>query len=132
MKRFNSLFTVVMLAMSMVVVSSAITSCSKDDDNPPANNPTSSTDGVVGTWSGSDRDEQFTLTFKTDGTGTVIMRYQDSYSGGTQTEMETFSYVMTDKSTGVITVYSEHFSFRIQGNKMYTDFDGYELILQKV
>lgn len=123
MKRLNSLFTVAMLAVSMVVVSLAATSCSNDDDDNNGGGE-SSTNIIVGTWSGLDDEEdtQVTLTFKKDGTGTWVEQFFD------ETDRATFSYKMIDKSTGTITVKwnddgsgieIEHYSFGIDDKEMY-------------
>ncbi|MDE6722189.1 MAG: hypothetical protein K2J84_08610 [Bacteroidaceae bacterium] len=139
MKRLNSLFTVAMLAVSMVVVSLAATSCSNDDDNNNGGGESS----ILGTWSGRNDESLNTLTFKKDGTGTWVSQDYDSF-WGTETETGTFSYEMIDESTGTFTIklyYSdseleiEHYNFRIEGKKMYVhplDW-GYsaELILHK-
>lgn len=136
MKRFNSLFTVVMLAMSMVVVSSAITSCSKDDENPPANsnnNDDNTANSIVGTWTGSDMGAQISLTFKADGTGIAVEQF------GGNSDVRKFSYVMINKSSGVITIveedkgeyYTEKCNFTIEGKKMFTDYGHLDLALQK-
>ncbi|MDE5999343.1 MAG: hypothetical protein K2H04_04625, partial [Bacteroidaceae bacterium] len=95
MKRLNSLFTVAMLAVSMVVVSLAATSCSNDDDNNNGGGESS----ILGTWSGRNGESLNTLTFKKDGTGTWVSQDYDSF-WGTETETGTFSYEMIDESTG--------------------------------
>lgn len=137
MKRLNSLFTVAMLAVSMVVVSLAATSCSNDDDDNNGGGE-SSTNIIVGTWSGlDDWGDRMTLTFKKDGTGTYNMIVESDTDNGT------FSYEMLDKSTGMITVkYYDSFSgaaierygFRIEGTKMYVndyDDEDFQWILTK-
>lgn len=121
-----------MLTFLMVtMLSVAITSCGDDEDV------------VVGTWSGKDGKYDLSLTFKSDGSGTYISRYNDSYSG-LQTENGTFTYVMEDDNKGMINVryydsYSgyefETFFFVIEGKTMslYEDYyyDDLEWVLTK-
>ena len=94
-----------MLAILMVtMLSVGITACSSDDDDDKA---------VVGTWSGQDGRDYLTLTFKSDGTGTYISRYYDSYSG-METDSGTFTYVMEGDNKGMINI------------RFYDSYYGYE------
>ena len=126
MKRLSYLFTVAVLAVSVVVVSLATTSCSKDDDNNGGGNgggESPITNSVSGTWSGSGQwGDKHVLTFRNDGTGAWVV-----YFNGRVEESESFSYTMAGNSAGVITVkvddsYSGvalvHHQFKIEGKKM--------------
>ena len=122
-----------MLAILMVtMLSVGLAACGDDDDNP-----------VVGTWSGQQSRHNLTLTFKSDGTGTFISRYNDSYSG-METSSGNFTYVMEVNNKGIINIrlydsYSgygyETIFFVIEGKTMslYDDYyyDDLEWVLTK-
>ncbi len=97
----------------LVGVSFGFVSCSDDDDDT----------GIVGTWSELDGDELITITFKSDGTGTITEKW---HSG-------TFTYKMTDKRSGTMTVKEEGsysgysyyvYTFRIEGDTLYVYEEG--------
>ena len=123
-----------MLAIIMVtMLSVGLTACGSDDDD----------NTVVGTWSGQQGRNNLTLTFKSDGTGTFISRYNDSYSG-METSSGNFTYVMDGNNKGIINIrlydsYSgyghETIFFVIESNTMslYEDYyyDDLEFVLTK-
>lgn len=121
--------------MMVALLSVTFVACSDDDDD----DDSSSGSSVVGTWSGSwsysDESETITLTFKSNGTGTYVDVYKDSY--GTEKETGTFTYKMEGQSKGIITLkYYDSYSysgyvtdylyFEIKGKKMYLYEDGYD------
>lgn len=92
-----------MLAIIMVtMLSVGLTACGSDDDDNP----------VVGTWSGQQGRNNLTLTFKSDGIGTFISRYNDSYSG-METSSGNFTYVMEGNNKGIINI------------RLYDSYSGY-------
>lgn len=124
-----------MLVMMMVaMLSVGFAACGDDDDDDPS---------VVGTWSGRDGKDQLTLTFSSNGTGTYIARYNDSYSG-METETGSFTYTMEGSSKGIIILkyYDSYYGneteilyFVIEGKTMslYEDdyYDDLEFVLTK-
>ena len=134
MKKKNFLWS--MLAIMMVaMLGVGFVACGGDDGD--------NSKGVVGTWSGQEGKRYLTLTFKGDGTGTYISRYNDSYSG-METETGTFTYIMEGDNKGIINIreydsYSgygyETVYFVIEGKTMslYDDYyyDDLEWILIK-
>ncbi|MBR1687924.1 MAG: hypothetical protein IJ710_05235 [Prevotella sp.] len=135
MKKKSILWSVLAIMMA-ALVSVGTTSCGSDDDDNGggANN-------AVGTWYGTsssyDEDSELTLTFNADGTGTYVAVYFDSYSD--DTDRGTFTYKMTNKDSGVITVrledsydyYTANVPFNINDNTMSVSFDGEHYILRK-
>ena len=114
-----------MLAVMMVAaVSFLVASCSKDNNS--GGGGTSST--VIGTWKGYDDEDELTLKFNVDGTGTSTYKEYSSYYGYSIETCE-FTYTMEDKTHGTMVVknYSytygqyhyESFTFEIEGSKMY-------------
>lgn len=84
-----------LLAIMMVAVLSvgfaACGSSSSDDDS-----------GVVGTWEGAVSGGQLTLQVNAGGNGTWIMIEAGSY--GTETHSGSFTYSMTDATSGIVVV----------------------------
>ena len=68
---------------------------------------------VIGTWSGQEHNDYLTLSFRSDGTGTYISRYNDSYSG-METESGNFNYIMEGDNKGIVSV------------RLYDSYSGYE------
>ena len=105
MKRniFWSMLTIFMVTALCV----GFASCGDDDDS------SSNSTRVVGSWSVQEGKRSLTLTFKNNGTGTAVSEYYDSYSG-TETDTETFNYVMEGEKKGKIFI------------KLYDSYSGIE------
>lgn len=89
-KFFWSMLTIFMVTLLCV----GFTSCGDDDDD--------DTNIAVGTWVTQEGRRSYTFTFRSNGSGTAIFKYEDSYSG-TETDSEKFSYTITGKNKGIIT-----------------------------
>ena len=126
-----SMLAVIMVAMLSV----GFAACGSDDDD--------SGSGVVGTWSGGDGKHYLTITFNSGGSGTIVSRYNDSYSG-IETKTGSFTYTMEGPSKGIMIVKSydsyygyetDIFYFIIEGKTMsiYEDnyYDDLECVLTK-
>lgn len=114
-KFFWSMLTIFMVTLLCV----GFTSCGDDDDD---------TNIAVGTWVKEEGRRSYTFTFRSNGSGTVVYKYEDSYSG-TETDSEKFSYTITGKNEG--TMYHEYHEgsskeviyFVIDGKHMFLYFD---------
>lgn len=117
-KKLFSLFAIFFVAVLCV----GFASCGDDDDD----------DNVaVGTWVAQEGRFSYSLNFRSNGSGTVITKYEDSYSG-TETVSEKFSYSITKNNNGIITFddgdsYSgsskQVYYFEIKGKKMFLYYD---------
>lgn len=119
---FSMLSIIIMTALCV-----GFTSCGDDDDDGNA---------AVGTWVAEHKNDSYKFNFKSNGRGTIIYKYEDSYSG-TETQSFKFSYSMTGKKEGIITLedtlddsvnsYSgsskTHLYFVVQGEKMVIYYD---------
>lgn len=123
------IFSWSMLAMIMVAMLSAgFWGCSSDDDDGSGN-------GIVGTWTGYEGRYSYAFTFKSDGTGTLVTKYEDKYSG-TETNRTSFTYSMSGNNKGIMTaqVYdsysgktTEILYFEIEGKIMLIYDEDHEL-----
>lgn len=118
-KFFWSMLTFMMVTVLCV----GFASCGDDDDD--------GTNIAVGTWVKQEGRRSYTLTFRSNGNGTMIYKYEDSYSG-TETDSEKFSYTITGNNKGIITFdYYDSYSgsskeviyFVIDGKHMALYFD---------
>lgn len=98
---------------------------SGDDDD----NSGSSTSKAVGTWYTGSGDNYMSLTFKSNGTGSWILR--TSGDDGTETEYGSLVYTMTSSSKGTVSLKLADYDyvfiswdFVIEGSKMYLYQDG--------
>ena len=78
----KSFFWSMMTTMMVVMLSVGITACEPDSD--------SSID-IVGTWSGKSDEDQITVTFYNNGSGSYIARYYETT--GRETETGSFTYI---------------------------------------
>lgn len=103
--------------------------------------PSVSDNSVVGSWVGQEGRRSYTFSFRQDGTGVIVTKYNDSYSG-IETHQESFTYKMISGNSGTMTVreydsYSgygyEMYMFEIKNKSLYIyDDDGdLELILSR-
>lgn len=103
--------------------------------------PSVSDNSVVGSWVGQEGRRSYTFSFRQDGTGVIVTKYDDPYSG-IETHQESFTYTMISGNSGTMTVreydsYSgygyEMYMFEIKNKSLYIyDDDGdLELILSR-
>ena len=115
--------------MMVIAISASFVACDSDDDDD---------DGIVGTWSGHDRDDyedvSLTVTFKKDGSGTWVEEVSRYNYNVSWTDRGTLTYEMEGSSKGFINVrinnpYSGNgrwtYLFKIKGRKMYLYDDDY-------
>ena len=127
MKRIVLKMTAIMI---MAVLCVGFMSCSSDDDD--KNN-------VVGTWVEDYGDGICTFTFRGNGTGVYVDRYNGNY--GLETYSFNFNYRMHNDTSGDLIILDEHgdedevLPFLVDGNVMhiYEDYsyDDVEWILYK-
>ncbi len=101
------------IALLVLTATVSFTSC-KDDDN-DKKDPKSQ---LVGTWVNNDDDDDWTLVFKSNGTGT------ESYDDDGYTVSESFTWTATDKK--LIIRYDDYDdvwedSYEISGNRLFFD-----------
>ena len=113
------------LCIAAVCISLACATVISCGDDGGSNN--NGGDNVVGKWTGQNGRHLYTVTVASNGTGVILDRYNDSYSG-TETDSYSFSYTMTSGNEGVITMqeydsYSgrstETMYFTVDGDTMY-------------
>jgi len=96
--RKKNLLWCMLATLLAVVLSVGFASCGDDDDNGGSN-------AVTGTWvgigTGEDDDENVTIVFRGNLTGTFTLSGYDSYYG-TETETATFTYTLNEDKTGVM------------------------------
>jgi len=112
----------------VAMLSAGFVACSSDDDDSNGN-------GIVGTWTGYEGRYSYAFTFKSDGTGTLVTKYEDKYSG-TETNRTSFTYSMSGNNKGIMTaqVYdsysgkiTEILYFEIEGKIMLIYDEDHEL-----
>lgn len=102
--------------------------CTQNNSNIGETDSNIGASSIGGTsWTYQEGRESITINFKSDGTGTFVEKYYDSYSG-METDTYSFTYTMTGKTEGrmIIKYYdsysgydNEVFYFEIEGKTLY-------------